>query len=334
MAPRPPPPPARPGFTRRALLSSTFALGARQALVAGLTALGVLVLSHILEPSQFAYFGWTLAVMTFVTAVGDFGYGAALIRSGQARRLAGAVSRRQLRRLAVAVVLATAAIALVPLDAVVRTSALLLVVCAAFLAAQMVPTAVFEAEGRFAAIGLIEVIQRALLVAVAVALAELSVGAWATPAAGAIAAAAGFALALGVARVRPARARAVGAGAAAGAAVAVAGAVSGGPPAGARSTSASRARGWAAAWPTSSTTPSTRSPGPPSCRAASSGSSSGRSPSPRSRPSAASSSPGSSFRRSSPAGPRRPGRSTAKRSRSSSPSAGRRPAPCSCSPAR
>jgi glycosyltransferase involved in cell wall biosynthesis/O-antigen/teichoic acid export membrane protein len=204
VAPRPPPP-APAGFTRRGLLTSTFALGVRQAVVAGLTALGVLVLSHVLAPAQFAYFGWTLAVMTFVAAVGDLGYGAALIRSGQARRLAGAALAAQGRRLLPVAALAAAAILVVPLAATVRTAALLLVVCAAFLAAQAVPTAVFEAEGRFAAVGLIEVVQRALLVAGAVALAEVSGRGWATPAAGAVAAAAGFALALVVSRVDPRR---------------------------------------------------------------------------------------------------------------------------------
>ena len=195
-------PPAPAGLTRRRIFRSGFALAVRQGLVAAITAGGVLALSHILEPSQFAYFGWTISIATVVTAVGDLGYGAALIRSGRARDLAAATINHHWRRLLPAAALASAAILLLPLSPVVRISALLLVVSGALLAAQMLPTSVYEAEGRFAAIGAIEVIQRAVLIAAAITLAELFHRGWAAPAAGAIAGLLGYLLALAFSGVR------------------------------------------------------------------------------------------------------------------------------------
>jgi glycosyltransferase involved in cell wall biosynthesis/O-antigen/teichoic acid export membrane protein len=194
--------PVRAGLTRRKLLTSGAALGVRHGLIAAITAGGVLALSHILAPREFAYFGWTISVATVVFAVGDLGYGAALIRSGRARDLAADAIVRHWRRVVPAAVLAGTVVLILPVSSTVRISALLLVVSAALLAAQMVPTAVFEAEGRFAAIGAIEVIQRAALIGAAITLAEIFHRGWAAPAAGAIAGLVGYALALALAGVR------------------------------------------------------------------------------------------------------------------------------------
>ena len=198
-----PAPAARPW--RQRLVASTVSLGVRQALVAGLTAAGVLVLSHMLTPRQFAFFGWTTSVATIASAVGDFGLGAALIHSGQARRYAAHTIVRHLRVVAPLAVLAAVAILALPLSAPVRTAALLLCVSAALLGAQMIPTSVFEAEGRFAFIGAIEVIQRAVLIAGAVALAAVYHSTWAAPAAAVVAAAFGWVAALATSRVRRSR---------------------------------------------------------------------------------------------------------------------------------
>lgn len=195
-------PPVRAGLTRRKIFRSGFALAVRQGLVAVITAGGVLALSHILAPAQFAFYGWTISIATVVTAVGDLGYGAALIRSGRARELAATTIEHHWRRLLPAAALASAAILLLPLSPVVRISALLLVVSAALLAAQMLPTSVYEAEGRFATIGAIEVIQRAVLIGAAITLAELFHRGWAAPAAGAIAGLVGYVLALAFSGVR------------------------------------------------------------------------------------------------------------------------------------
>jgi MFS family permease len=159
-------------------LRSGFVLAIRQGLIAVISAVGVLALSHILAPAQFAYFGWTIAVATVVTAVGDLGYGAALIRSGRVRELIAAAIDHHWRRLLPAAVLASAVILLLPLSSTVRISALLLVVAAALLAGQMVPTSLCEAEGRFGTIGAIEVMQRAVLIVAAITLAEIFHRGW------------------------------------------------------------------------------------------------------------------------------------------------------------
>ena len=190
-------------FSRRRLMASSMALGIRQAGVAGVTAVGVLILSRLLHPAQFAFYGWTMAVVGAVFAVGDLGYGGALIRSGRASELAAAAISRHQRRVLPIAGLAGLAIALVPVSATVRVSALLLDLTALLLAIQMVPTAVFEADGRFAAIGAIEVLQRLVLIAGAVALAAAFASGWAAPAAAALSAAVGAGLTRTLARTPP-----------------------------------------------------------------------------------------------------------------------------------
>lgn len=177
------------------------ALGVRQVLVAGLTAGGVLALSRLMSPSEFAYYGWTIAVVTAVTAVGDLGFGGALIRSARARQQAGAAVTLHRRRLLPIAALFAVAIALAPLSAGVQQAAFLLLACALFLSPQMVLTAVLEAEGRFALIGAIEVVQRAVLIGVAVALAAVIHAPWIAPAAGAVSALVGYLLTLGASGV-------------------------------------------------------------------------------------------------------------------------------------
>ena len=66
----------------------------------------------------------------------------------------------------------------------------------------MLPTAVYEAEGRFSAIGAIEVVQRAVLIGAAVGLAEHFHRGWAAPAAGVIAGLVGYGLALALSGIR------------------------------------------------------------------------------------------------------------------------------------
>lgn len=196
---------------RQRLVRSSLSLGVRQGLVAALTAIGVLLLSHMLRPAAFAFFGWTTAVATIASAVGDFGYGAALIHSGEARQLAGRAIVRHLRVVVPLAVLACLVLAVLPISGSARTAALLLTVGAALLGAQMLPSSVFEAEGRFAFIGAIEVIQRAVLIGGAVALAAVSHASWAAPAAAVAAAAFGWGAALLTSRVSLRGARASGA---------------------------------------------------------------------------------------------------------------------------
>ena len=160
----------------------------------------MLALSHLLAPSQFVYYGWTMAIVTAVMAVGDLGYGGALIRSGRAGELLGEAIARHRRRIVPGVLVAMLVIALVPIQARVRVPALLLALTTLFLAQQMVPTAVFEADGRFAAIGAIEVVQRLVLIGGAVLLAAVFDAGWVTPAAAACSGLLGAVLALRLAR--------------------------------------------------------------------------------------------------------------------------------------
>jgi O-antigen/teichoic acid export membrane protein len=193
---------------RSRLFTSTLSLGVRQGVVAALTGVGVLLLSRIMTPSQFAFYGWTMVVATVAGAIGDFGYGAALIQSGHARLLASRAIFEHLRLVLPLTVAVSLVIVVLPVSSQTKAASVLLAAGAALLGAQMLPTSVFEAEGRFAFIGAIEVIQRAVLIAGAVTLAAAYHSAWAAPAASAAAAAFGWGAALLTSHVelRPKRA--------------------------------------------------------------------------------------------------------------------------------
>jgi O-antigen/teichoic acid export membrane protein len=67
----------------RSAVRGAVALGLRQLFVQGSNVLAGIVLARILEPAQFALWGITTFVLTFLTAFGDAGLGASLIRQQQ-----------------------------------------------------------------------------------------------------------------------------------------------------------------------------------------------------------------------------------------------------------
>jgi polysaccharide transporter, PST family len=165
----------------------------RQGLVSLATLGGVLALSALLSPSQFALYGYATTVMLVAAAVGDLGLGASLIRADELKpeHLRGSLALQLAFWIPFCLLGFAAGSALHVYGFSTTTTALLLAALFLF-SLQALPIALLERRVRFGAIAGVEVIQRALFVVVAVALAVGAPAQWSIPLAALAAAAVSY----------------------------------------------------------------------------------------------------------------------------------------------
>jgi polysaccharide transporter, PST family len=175
----------------------------RQGLVSLAALAGVIALSGLLSPGDFALYGYATTVLLIAAAVGDLGLGASLIRGPEPKpeHLRGSLAIQLAFWVPLCLLgaLAGSALAIYGFSA---TTATLLCVALLLLALQALPTALLERRMAFGAIAMVEVAQRIVFVGAAVLLAAAVPAQWSIPAAAAIAAAVGYPLVLFRARWR------------------------------------------------------------------------------------------------------------------------------------
>jgi polysaccharide transporter, PST family len=162
----------------------------RQGIVSLATVAGVLTLSALLSPSDFALYGYATTAMLVGAAVGDLGLGAGLIRRDAAtdEHLSGSFALQLVFWLPICL-LGTAVGAAVGVYGFSAGTTALLFGALLLISLQALPTALLERRMRFGAISAVESAQRIVFVAVAVALAAAAPAQWSIPL-GALAAAA------------------------------------------------------------------------------------------------------------------------------------------------
>jgi PST family polysaccharide transporter len=175
----------------------------RQGLVSLATVAGILTLSALLSPSDFALYGYATTVMLVGAAVGDLGLGASLIRreAPTDEQLRGSFAL-QLAFWLPTCVLGTAVGAALGVYGFSAATTALLFAALLLLSLQSLPTAMLERRMRFGAITAVEASQRITFVAIAVALAAASPAQWSIPLATLAAAAVSYPAVLWVSRWR------------------------------------------------------------------------------------------------------------------------------------
>jgi O-antigen/teichoic acid export membrane protein len=154
----------------------------RQGLISLVSLAGVLALTGLLEPAQFALYGYAATIALLAPAVGDLGLGAGLIRDPDIaeRDIEGSFGLL----FAVWVPLCVAgAVAGSLLDVYGFTTATLIALWAALLllSLQTLPTALLERSMRFGGIAFVEVLQRLVFMGIAVTLAAVNPSQWSVP---------------------------------------------------------------------------------------------------------------------------------------------------------
>jgi O-antigen/teichoic acid export membrane protein len=163
-------------------------LAIRQGLVSVITLIGVLALSVLLDPSDFALYGYVTTVILIAAAVGDLGLGASLIKGEPSdRHLSGSLALQLAFWLPACILGAAAGAALGAYGFSAETTALLFA-SLFLLSLQTLPTALLERRMAFGAIATVETAQRVVFVAGAVALAAALPRQWSIPLAVTIAA--------------------------------------------------------------------------------------------------------------------------------------------------
>lgn len=154
----------------------------RQGLVSLATLAGVLTLSALLNPSQFALYGYATTMMLVAAAVGDLGLGAGLIRADMLKpeHLRGSLAL-QLAFWPPLCLLGFAAGSALQVYGFSTTTTALLLGALFLFSLQALPTALLERDVRFGAIATVEILQRALFVGVAVAFAATAPAQWSIP---------------------------------------------------------------------------------------------------------------------------------------------------------
>lgn len=161
----------------------------RQAFVSLVMLGGVLALSVLLEPEQFALYGFVSTVILVAAAVGDLGLGASLIRARSLNpaHLSGSLALQLAFWLPICAA-GTLAGSLLGIYGFSTEVVVLLFVTLLLLSLQALPTAVLERRMAFGRIAAAEVIQRLIFVGIAVALAATDPAQWSIPVAAAAAA--------------------------------------------------------------------------------------------------------------------------------------------------
>jgi O-antigen/teichoic acid export membrane protein len=183
------------------ILSNWLILVLRQGVISVVTVAGAFVLARLLEPAEFALYGYVAAAMLIAATIGDLGLGAGLIRHG--------VTDTRLRaslglQLAVWLPAAIVAVAVVTAVHPHRLGLAFGLVVAVFVlvALQALPTVLLEQRLAFRLIARVEVGQRLLFFGSACVLAGVFRSGWTIAVAGVAAGAAGWAGALAAARWR------------------------------------------------------------------------------------------------------------------------------------
>lgn len=168
--------------TRGLALRSASLLVLRQGLVSLATLAGVLALSSLLKPSEFALYGYATTVMLLAAAVGDLGLGASLIRGADPKpeHLKGSLAL-QLSFWIPFCLAGTVLGSALGVYGFSPTTTALLFGALLLLSLQSLPTALLEREMRFGAITAMEVAQRILFIGIAVGLAAASPAQWSIP---------------------------------------------------------------------------------------------------------------------------------------------------------
>ncbi|HWP32256.1 MAG TPA: oligosaccharide flippase family protein [Solirubrobacterales bacterium] len=173
----------------------------RQGLVSLATVAGVLTLSALLSPGDFALYGYATTVMLLGAAVGDLGLGASLIRREEPtdEQLRGSFALQLAFWLPICVLGTAAGAALAVYGFSTATTALLFGALL-LISLQALPTALLERRMRFGAITAVESSQRIVFVAVAISLAAASPAQWSTPLAALAAGAVSYPAVLAISR--------------------------------------------------------------------------------------------------------------------------------------
>lgn len=178
--------------TKQDAIRGATLLSVRQILVGVVTVAGIIGLPLLLDPSEFALYGYVNTVILVGAGIGDLGLGASIIR-GQASP--GVLARSLALQLTfwglVSVALVVGAIVANPFGFTVITS-VLLILSLFFFSLQALPTALLEKEMRFGKISAIEVAQRLILFSLAMGLAIFHPAEWSIPIAALAAAVIGY----------------------------------------------------------------------------------------------------------------------------------------------
>jgi PST family polysaccharide transporter len=175
----------------------------RQGLVSLATIAGVLTLSALLSPGDFALYGYATTVMLVGAAVGDLGLGASLIRRDAPtdEHLRGSFALQLAFWLPICLLGAVAGAALGAYGFSATTTTLLFAALL-LISLQALPTALLERRMRFGAITAVEASQRVVFVAVAILTAATSPAQWSIPLAAFAAAAVSYPAVLAVSQWR------------------------------------------------------------------------------------------------------------------------------------
>ncbi len=162
----------------------------RQALISLVSLAGVLALTGLLDPAQFALYGYAATVALLAPAVGDLGLGASLIRGRTIaeRHIEGSLGLLFAFWVPVCVVGAVAG-ALIGVYGFSTVTVVALWAALLLLSLQTLPTALLERSMRFGGIAFVEVLQRLIFMGVAVTLAAVHPTQWSVPVALLVAAA-------------------------------------------------------------------------------------------------------------------------------------------------
>jgi O-antigen/teichoic acid export membrane protein len=153
----------------------------RQGLVSTVTLAGVLALSVLLSPSNFALYGYVTTVMLLAAAVGDLGLGANLIRGKPtARHLSGSLALQLIFWIPLCLV-GGAAGGAIGAYGFSPTTVALLFTALFLLCMQTIPTALLERRMAFGTVTMIETGQRVIFVGVSVTLAATAPTQWSIP---------------------------------------------------------------------------------------------------------------------------------------------------------
>jgi len=163
-------------------------LALRQGLVSVVTLAGVLALSVLLSPSDFALYGYVTTVILVAAAVGDLGLGAAMIKGEPSEKHLRGSLALQLVFWIPACVFGAAVVTAIGAYGFSAATTVLLFTALLLLCLQTLPTALLERRMAFGSIAIVETAQRVVFVAAAAALAATAPRQWSIPLAVALAA--------------------------------------------------------------------------------------------------------------------------------------------------
>lgn len=164
-------------------LGGWLVLALRQAAITVVTFGGIIVLSRLLGPSDFALYGYTTISVNLALAVGDFGMAARVIRDDAEPELLRRLFGAQLLGVGLVGSAGAAVVALAPWEPHARIAAALVGVAVVLAALQTLPTAILEQRFAFNQASQIEVAQRTVFTVGAVILALVGASTAAVPAA-------------------------------------------------------------------------------------------------------------------------------------------------------